>query len=478
MIRIINSNTNITTNNISKIELNTPLGYACHLTKFRYKPYKYIQHIEKEILNFIFNSKLQILQISIPPRHGKSEYISHWLIFWLLMNIPTIKIILTTYGMRLTETFTLRIRDLMLHYGRLRGVSLTKHTQHEFYTQYGGGVIGTGVDGALTGKGGDLILIDDPVKSDAEAMSRNRRDKTWQWFISTLYTRLEKNAKLILLSTRWHKDDLTGRIIENRNLFGGIKTINLPAIAGTNDILGRKEGEVLCPERFPLEDILIRKKVMGNFWFNALYQQNPINEEAQIFKNEYWNWYNENEIIKPEYIIQVWDTAYETKEHNSYSACCTLGKIGNKIYLLDVYRGQIEFPELKKQGRLLIEKWQPNKVCIEGKASGKSLIQELKRIFNKRIEELESMDKTTRAYIVTPFLEERNVYIKQNAPWVGDFLSELSDFPNGKHDDQVDAFTLGLQYLKNKFYKNKNLSNYIIDDISNIKKEYNILDRF
>lgn len=457
-----------------KIVLNTPLGLGFIISGHSYLPFKHLRYIEKEVLNFLFNSDLQVLLLSIPPRHGKSEYVSYWLLVWLILNNPYLKVILTSYGVQLTETFTSRVRDTL----NKLGVSLRKNTQKEFYTYYNGGVIGTGINGALTGKGGDLIIIDDPVKNNKEAMSRRTRDGIWEWFTTTLYSRLQGKAKLIVMATRWHKNDLTGRIIDNKDAFNGVKMINIPAIAGRNDKLGRQEGEVLCPDLISENQIHSIRKLEGNYWFSALYQQEPINDQASIFKSDYWQWYDPSYMSRAEfdYVLQTWDTAFETKKTSDYSACVTFGKKDEDIYILDVYRGQIDFVQLRNKGRELINKWKPDKICIEGAASGKSLIQELKGEFGVRIEELRPMDKVTRAQKVMSLIEGGNVYLNQNANYLMEFTGELADFPNGEHDDQVDALTLGLDYLQKKFYYFSN-NKYQVD-IKAIDNRYSLLNKF
>lgn len=458
----------------NKLILNTPLGLGYTISGGTYLPFKHLRYIEKEVLNFLFNSDLQVLLLSIPPRHGKSEYISYWLLVWLLVNNPFLKVILTSYGVQLTETFTSRVRDTLIKLG----VPLRKRTQKEFYTIHNGGVIGTGVNGALTGKGGDVIIIDDPVKNNKEAMSKKSRDGIWEWFATTLYSRLQGKAKLIVIATRWHKNDLTGRILNNRDAFNGVKLINIPAIAYKNDVLGREEGEVLCNDLITKEQINSIRKVEGNYWFSALYQQEPINDNAAIFKSDYWQWYKASvtSINDFDFILQTWDTAFETKKYSDYSACVTFGKKENDIYILDVYRGQIDFVQLRNKAKELINKWKPNRIGVEGAASGKSLIQELKRELGMRIEELKPMDKVTRAQKVIPIIQDKKVYLNQEANYLMEFTGELADFPNGEHDDQVDALTLGLDYFYDKFYKLNN-NNFLID-IKQTNNKYNILNRF
>ena len=466
--------TQINNKKSNKLVLNTPLGVGYVLSGGTYLPFKHLRYIEKEVLNFLFNSKLQVLLLSIPPRHGKSEYISYWLLVWLLLNNPYLKVILTSYGVQLTETFTSRVRDTLLKLG----TPLRKKTQKEFYTIQNGGVIGTGVNGALTGKGGDLIIIDDPVKNNKEAMSKKSRDGIWEWFATTLYSRLQGKAKLIVIATRWHKNDLTGRILNNEEAFNGIKLISIPAIAYKNDVLGRAEGEVLCNDLITKEQINSIRKVEGNYWFSSLYQQEPINDNAAIFKSEYWQWYKSStmSITDFDFILQTWDTAYETKKQADYSACVTFGKKGNEVYILDVYRGQIDFVQLKNKAKELITKWAPHKIGIEGAASGKSLIQVLKRELGTKIEELKPMDKVTRAQKVISLLQDKKVFLNQEANYLMEFTGELADFPRGEHDDQVDAFTLGLDYFYEKFYKLNN-NNFLID-IKQTNNKYNILNRF
>jgi predicted phage terminase large subunit-like protein len=260
-----------------------------------------------------------------------------------------------------------------------------------------------------------------------------------------LYTRRTPDAGIIVVQTRWHYDDLAGWLLrehpeENWDI------LNLPAIADADEGW-RKAGDPLWPERFDLAELEATKKILGTAGWSALYQQRPVPEEGAIFKLEWWQRYDE----APEFdqIIFSADTAFKAGASNDYSVITVWGVAKNGFYLLHLWRARAEFPQLKRQLETMAAEWHPNVVLIEDKASGQSLIQELKQSGRLPIRPVKvDADKVTRAHAVAPLVEAGRVFLPKSAPWVADFLQEVSIFPAGPHDDQVDSVTQALNYLR------------------------------
>lgn len=440
---------------------------AKFLTGGKYLSAPHLKYLDKK-LREVTAGKCKRLIVSMPPRHGKSEMISkHFPVFHLL-NQPSHRIMLTSYQSTLSAEWSRKARDefefLGKQYFDMNLEFGSKRNDKWSIEGFGGGVEATGIRGGQTGKGANILIIDDPVKNDEEALSLRMREKNWEWFRSTAYTRLEPDGAIIIIMTRWSYDDLVGRVIKESDEKWDI--IDFPAIANEDDILGRSPGESLWPQRYPIEKLLSIKNNVGSYWFNSLYQQKPTNSETQIIKLEWWQYYSELPHFK--YILQSWDTAFKDNETNDYSVCITFGlSDNNKLYILDVFRQRLQFPELLVITKALAAKYNPNNILIEDKASGQSLIQSLKRETRLPITEVEAdADKIIRAHLIAPHLESGNIYLPMEAPWLADFLLEMQEFPRASHDDQVDALTLIAPHYQKltmplELFNNKSTENVI-----------------
>ncbi|MFP4528533.1 MAG: terminase large subunit domain-containing protein, partial [Candidatus Kapaibacterium sp.] len=327
---------------------NIPTNFAKIFTRNRYKRPRHIEYLEKKLVQ-VYNGEIDRLIITMPPRHGKSELTSKYFPAWWLLNNPAARIILVSYESQFASRWSMAAKEI---YRRFRPGDMLKIDQQDYWlTPAGGFMNAIGVGGAITGKGADLIIVDDPVKNDEQALSGTYRNKTFSFFNSTLYTRLEPGGRIVIIQTRWHKDDLAGRLLEAAQSGDGDKwdVVNLPAIADGDCVLGREAGEALWPERFSLENIDKIKKQLGSYWFSALYQQDPISGEHQIINPDLWQYYSPDMIDEKPYIIQVWDTAFKSGEMNDYTACTTW--ICNRFgfFLIDLFHGKPAYPELKKQ---------------------------------------------------------------------------------------------------------------------------------
>lgn len=402
--------------------------------------WKHLTYIQ-ERLKDVADGKIKKLMLFVPPRHGKSELTTVRFSAWWLENRPESRVIIGAYNQTLANKFSRKIFKIASP-----RVTLNKKRTavEDWETEAGGGLRAVGVGGGITGMGGDLIIIDDPVKNREEANSETYREKVWDWYTDDLYTRMEPGAAIILIMTRWHEDDLAGRILASDDA-PNWTVIKLPAEAEEDDPLGRLPGEALCPERYDVDALHNLKTVMGSS-YQALFQQRPAAAEGEIFKRQWWNYYKNAPRFSR--IYQSWDTAFKAKQENDYSVCTTWGVADNGYYLIDVWKGRIEFPELKRMVLTLASQFNPMQILVEDKASGQSLIQELKRDTRLPIKPIKvDKDKIARAYAVSPEMEAGNVYLLEDAAWLRDYIDEMSAFPNSAHDDAVDSTTQALSEM-------------------------------
>jgi len=394
------------------------------------------------------------LMIFLPPRHSKSETVTVRYAAWRLENDPKANIILGCYNQKLANRFSRKTYRIAKN-----RVAMAKDRKavEEWETAIGGGLRAVGVGGGITGFGGDLILIDDPVKNREEAESEVYRDKCWDWFNDDLYTRLEPNGAMVLTMTRWHDDDLAGRLLKEVE-DGGEKweVVKLPAIAEPDDPLNRREGEALCPARYDIDALEARKKKLGPYSFAALYQQRPVPIEGSLFKRE---WFEKNFVERaPDGLrwCRGYDLAVSQKTSADYTASfrCAFDKEGN-LFIADGFRKRIEYPEQKRYvvGRMTNE--QKTEHGVEKALHGEALVQDLRRVQSIRGVPLKAIkvdvDKFTRALGWANLAEERKVYLVRGG-WNADFIDEVCRF-TGKgdaHDDQVDAVSVAVGMLSKR----------------------------
>ncbi len=408
-----------------------------------------------DALEAVERGEFKRLIVIEPPRHGKSEKISLRFPCWYLAKHPGEYIVQAGYAESIALTHSRKARDIFItpemarlfpdiHHRPERAGQETilppRQAAHEWGTQHGGSYYAVGIGGGLTGRGFNLGIIDDPVKDEEEASSQTIRDKVWDWYTTVFRTRAEPDAAIIIVMTRWHQDDLAGRLLRQAHedpTADQWTVLHFPAI---------KDGQALWPERYPIEELMTIRSSIGGRAFESLYQGNPTVAEGQIIKREWWQYFK----VRPEFTrtIHSWDTAFKDKTLNDYSVCTIWGETQTRIYLLDVWRAKVEFPELKRMVLALYDRDKPNAVLVEDKASGQSLIQELKRdtripVFPVKVDS----NKVARANAVTPMIESGRVFLPSNAPWLFDYIEELSAFPNAEHDDQVDSTTQALSFL-------------------------------
>jgi len=409
-----------------------------------------------EALEAIERGELKRLIVLMPPRHGKSELVSIRFPCWYMGRHPGDKIVQAGYAESIALTHSRKARDtfIMPETGRLfpaihyrperpgqETIIPERQAAHEWGTREGGSYYAVGIGGGLTGRGYNVGIIDEPVKDEEEAASQTIRDKVWDWYQKVFRTRAEPGAAIIIVMTRWHQDDLVGRLLKQQAEDPNAdhwKVLHFRAI---------EDGQALWPARYPLPELEKIRSSIGSRAFTALYQGDPAVAEGQIIKREWWRYYREAPRLVRK--IHSWDTAFKDKAQNDYSVCTVWGETQNGCYLLDVWRGKVEFPELKRVAVALDARDRPDIVLVEDKASGQSLIQELQR--NTRIPVLPykvDRDKVARAYAATPLIEAGKVYLPEIAPWLFNYIEELSAFPNAEYDDQVDSTTQALSFMR------------------------------
>ena len=411
--------------------------------------------------------RIKRLIINLPPRHLKSHTVSIAFVAWMLGHHPSAPIICASYGQDLADKLGLDTRKLMqsAFYKALFSTRLApdKQAVSDFMTTAGGGRMATSVGGVLTGRGANLIIIDDPLKPE-DALSESRRQDVNNWFDSTLLSRLNDKATgcIIVIMQRLHQDDLVGHILGQDDW----TVVSFPAIAETDEqvtfetIFGprtfrRVAGEALHPARESATRLRVTQEQIGTYNFSSQYQQNPIPVGGAIVKAHWLMTYTD---LPPDvqiaYRVQSWDTAVKTKDISDYSVCTSwiVDKQG-RYYLVDVIRKKLEYPDLRKAVIEAAKNFGPHKVLIEDKTSGSSLLQDLKRDGLSKLHAYTppaGQDKIMRLHTLTHIFEGGKVLLPAQAPWLQDYRLELLGFPGSKHDDQVDSTTQALDYLHNK----------------------------
>lgn len=393
----------------------------------------------RQKLERITSGELKRLMIFMPPQHGKTSMVTIRYPVWRLERDPTMRVIVGAYNQSYASDFGLKARRIAVERMPL---SEERAAVTNWQTVAGGGYRAVGVGAGVTGHAGELIVIDDPVKSREEANSEAYRERTWDWYTNDLYTRLQPGAAIMLIMTRWHEDDLAGRLLEQEA--EKWEVLSLPAEAEPGDALGRELGEALCPERFPKEALAVRRAVLGRAYY-ALYQQNPQPLEGGMFKRP-WFTIVPDAPSRLDRSVRWWDKAASDDEGN-YTAGVLIGYRGKRYYVLDVVRGRWSTHEREKvilqtAHRDLASRAEPVDIWMEqeggsgGKDSAKMTIQNLAG-FNVHAEP-STGSKETRAEPFAAQCEAGNVVLVRGE-WNGAYIDELCAFPTGRNDDQVDA---------------------------------------
>jgi predicted phage terminase large subunit-like protein len=392
-----------------------------------------------QLLERVERGELRRLMVNLPPRHGKSLLCSQVFPAWFLGRNPRRNVIIATHSSELSEKNSRGARALIEddRWPFDTRLSSDSTAVHRWNLTEGGGLYAIGVGGSVTGRGADLLVLDD-IQHDAGTVGE--REVVMSWFKEVAIPRLEPNAAIVDVGTRFGEDDVFGRVQEEKNA-SAWQVVRLPALAEEGDPLGRPIGAALWPARMPVSELEQRREEMGSRAFEAQFQQNPVPEASDLVQLE---WFSGRFKTVPSglRITAALDAAVKTGIANDYSVIAVLGSTQNSYYLLDVIRRRVDFPDLRRMLLSMYETHRPSIVYVEDTANGAPLVQELKRETTLPIRALKvSSSKVARFEAITGVLEAKRVQFPDEAPWLSDFLREILAFPNGRHDDQVDAFT-------------------------------------
>jgi predicted phage terminase large subunit-like protein len=404
------------------------------------------------------------LIINMPPRHTKSEFASYLLPAWFLGKYPHKKVIQTSHTAELAVGFGRKVRNLVdqeVYTKIFPGVGLQADSKAagRWATNKGGDYFAIGVGGAVTGKGADLLIIDDPHSEQEAALAETNPeiyDKTYEWYTSGPRQRLQPGGAIVIVMTRWSKKDLTGQVLKSSVQRGGEEweVIEFPAILPS--------GGPLWPEFWSMEELSALKEELPNSKWMAQYQQNPTSDTSAIVKREWWQMWEKDSPPYCEFTLQSWDTAFEKSNRSDYSACTTWGVFYHpdetgrdqaNIILLNAFRERMEFPLLKKRAIEQYKDWEPDSIIIEKKASGAPLIYEM-RAMGIPVQEFtptKGNDKISRLNAVSDLFASGRVWAP-NTNWAEEVIDEVASFPSGEHDDYVDSVSLALMRFRKGGY--------------------------
>jgi predicted phage terminase large subunit-like protein len=434
-----------------------------HLLHHDYKSNWFHEMLCRELESFYYQTEAgqsPHLLIMAPPRHGKSEIVSRYFPAWALGHNPDTNIIACSYSDDLSSRINRDVQRIMespkyenifpeTPIGNKRVVSLSgiplRNSSIFEVAGRRGSYRSSGVGGGITGMGYDIGIIDDYIKNSEEAHSQVVREKIDDWFKSTFYTRRSTKSGIAIIATRWHFDDLIGRLVDREK--DKWRVIKFRAIASEDDQY-RKEGEALHPERYPIEQLLDFKKALGSRMFDALYQQSPSIEGGSIVKRGWIKYYRElpghfNETI------MSWDMAFKESEHSDYVVGQLWGRRGAEFYLIDMVRDRMDFPTtIRAMRQFCLKHPKAHAKLVEDKANGQAVIDSLKTEIFGIIPFSPKDSKDSRFNSVAPAFEAGNVYLPENAPWLDLYIEELTGFPFMPHDDCVDATSQALIFMR------------------------------
>jgi len=402
----------------------------------------------------VANKESPRLMLFMPPRHGKSTLASVAFPAWHLGRHPDHEFISCSYSGSLAMNFSRKVRQLLrepVYKNVFEKSRLDKDSQsvESWQTTQGGGYVAAGVGGGITGKGAHVMVIDDPVKNREDAESENNREATWDWYTSTAYTRLSPGGGILVILTRWHDDDLAGKLLRQAEEGADQwEVIKYPALAEEDEKF-RKVGESLHPERYNVNALEQIRKAIGPRDWSALYQQNPVSDEGDYFSRDMIRYFENDEIDTSQLNYYcAWDLAIGQRDRNDYSVGIVVGVDEyDNLFVVDVVRGKYDGFELVEQILDLYETWRPGIVGIERGHIEMALGPFLQKRTRERglneayFKDLKvgKRDKEARARAIQGRMQQGMVYFPKDAIWTGPMVAELLRFPNGTHDDQVDA---------------------------------------
>ena len=406
----------------------------------------------------VANGTCKRLIINMPPRHTKSEFASYLLPAWFLGKFPHKKVIQASNTGELAVGFGRKVRNLVdseVYSSIFPNLALQADSKAagRWNTSKGGDYFAIGVGGTVTGKGADVLIIDDPHSEQEAAMAASNPDiydKVFEWYTSGPRQRLQPGGAIVVVMTRWAQRDLTGQVLKSAAQRSGEEweVIEFPAILPS--------GKPLWPQFWSLAELEALREELPNSKWQAQYQQNPVGNESAIVKRDWWKWWEKDDPPRCDYILQSWDTAFEKTQRADYSAGTTWGifdceedNFAPNIILLNTYKKRVEFPELKRDVMREYTEYEPDSLIVEKKASGAPLIYDL-RAMGIPVQEYtpsKGQDKIARLNSVSDIIASGKVWVPQTR-WAEELVDEIAAFPSGEHDDLVDATTLALMRFR------------------------------
>jgi predicted phage terminase large subunit-like protein len=486
---------------VAEVALSSPADYAAHVSGGRFQRPPHVELLSRTLTALVERRLLKPdgtpylrLAVSMPPRHGKSELCSKYFPAWYLTRWPEGKVIVAGYEADFARDWGRMARDVLQAAPPGLAPELNRSTTaaDNWRTVAGGGMGTAGVGGPITGKGATILLVDDPVKNFEDAQSETKRNTAHNWALSTAFSRLEpmqlpdgswsEPGIGVVIMTRWHGDDLLGRLLQDEP--DDWYVLCLPALAGTDDPLGRVPGEALWPERFSAAQLEATRKSVGPQIFASLYQQSPFVEGGGIFRGEKARFYTRHKSATSDVIalpeaegppqvvpvsklstFGVVDLAASTRTSADYSVYSLWGitppaprgelaqEDTRRLVLLDAYRARIEGADHMAVLERLHKAWRPSFWGIEKATFGLSLIQTATRTGRIPVRELKpDWDKVSRAFGAAALMEAGRLWFPRHAPWVDDWIAELLAFDKGRHDDMVDCTAYAAKVLNDRLH--------------------------
>jgi predicted phage terminase large subunit-like protein len=446
--------------------LLSPLALAVAATSDDEDQYQHADHLQLLSMELVQLHRREPgwprrLLVTMPPRHGKSELCSHWLPVWMLALQPKHQVILCSYEAEYAARYGRKCRRTVEELYPIIGAKIMEDSRaaHRWETAEKGGMVTAGVGGPITGRGGNLLILDDPVKNAEEASSQVIRENLWDWWTTTFLTREQPRSTpeaetiVVLIMTRWHEDDLAGRIMATPDFKRTWRHINLPALAEPGDVLERPEGAALWPEMFGEEFFTAKRAEIGSRPFTALYQQRPTPPGGSGINRLWWKWYDDLPPMEDcqQQVISV-DPTFKDVDSGDFVAIQVWGRWNDEFRGLDGLKQRMASVDAMRAIKSFREKWPKARIVIEETASGAMICDLLERELGVTIDRVRpkgSKDIRLNWAVgaAAPFVERGKVFLPRGAKWAQELVEEGAAFPHGSHDDAVDAFTQGIARL-------------------------------
>lgn len=435
-----------------------PASFAGYASRGSWQRVAHLDHLNSMLVEMVSGGPDRV-SVAMPPRHGKSVLCSWYFPAWYLIRHPERRVMLVSYEADFAASWGRRVRDTLIEHGQPFGVQVSPDSKaaSRFDLTAGGGMVTAGIGGPITGKGGDLIIIDDPVKNYEEAVSPLVSQRNWDWYQTTLRTRLEPGAVVLVVMTRWSEIDLAGKLTESDERWHDLR---LPALAEDNDPLGRKVGEALWPNRFDETELDRTRTALSPSHWSALYQGRPTPLDGDVFKREWFTswWYDDGVITTDagpaqggvKVFITV-DLAISTQQTADPTVMAVWG-IDNarRLYLLALERKRIPAPSQARLIERLNREWSPYTILVEDVAYQRAFIQHAaaKGLPVKGVKP--DGNKLARSVAASDMMQRGHIAFPMAAPWLETLYGELLAFPNGRHDDIVDVISYAAQHSQTR----------------------------